>query len=339
MAEYGFGPPPGGLLKGYDPYAVPSAEKPTGAAPSTAVAGAKKYWSPTGGKKTIGNQVYTEYRDQYGNTKWDITALPTAEPTPEPTPGPEPTPEPTPGFPIERYEFPSAPGFPTATIPRHDWIAEAQRFAQLGEVQDIIRQLETGLGPIRTTLGELLALSPEAIEERYRAEIETPAMRYFGEETLPSVRRAFVGPGTFWSSMRAGAEQRAGSRLQEALMAQRGRMFGEARGQALTAAGLATQLEQQAFAGRAYPFETALKAAPLGVQQRAQDLQRELAQAQLGFQEWLAAEQMKQRERETWGYGEVGEAGTPAYYGIQAPTWPGYEPETQTQASLLGAAL
>lgn len=256
---------------------------------------------------------------------------PRAEPAPEPW---EPV----------RYDFP-APTYPapvpTVTAPApYDWAAEAQRLAQTQQIRDIIAQLETGLGPIRTTLQELLSLSPEAIEERYRAQIEVPATRYHEEQTLPHLRRGFVGPGTYWSSMRAGAEQRAGETLQEALMAQRAGMFGEARQTALGAAGRAMELEQQAFTGRTYPYAMAMQAAPHEVQQRAQALQAELASAQTAMQaraqelqRWATLEELRQRERETWGY-------APAAGGAYSSTWPVYPPaEAGATPSVLGAAL
>lgn len=249
---------------------------------------------------------------------WEITPTPESPPgdiinvppydwtSPSPTPTPEPEPWPRYEFPeitMPTYQYPtySPPPVPQtltqptigqtapapqlgAAPPQHDWMAEAEKLAQTAEIQDMIRQMEQGLIPIRSTLEQLLAISPEDIEKRYQAEIAAPAQRYYEEQTLPSLRRSFVGPGTFWSSMRAGAEQRSGARLGEALMGERSRMYGQARGEALGAAGQAMQLEQQAFAGRAYPYETALKAAPMGVQQRAQDLQHELSQAQITLQ-------------------------------------------------------
>lgn len=294
------------------------------------------------------------------NVKEPYTPLPPKpEPIPEPyTPLPPPPPPPEPE-PWPRYDIPeiTMPGvqYPSytpgimpqtltqgapqvATQPQIDWMAEAKRLAQTAEIQDIIRQMEEGLVPIRSTLEQLLAISPEDIEKRYQAEIETPATRYYEEQTLPSLRRSFVGPGTFWSSMRAGAEQRSGARLSEALMGERSRMYGTARQEALGAAGQAMQLEQQAFAGRAYPYETTLKAMPMQMQQRAQDLQQEIENARLSLTQRaqdlqryleesklgyigeterarleqqaamhqssinLQLEQLRQRERELWGY-------------------------------------
>jgi len=271
---------------------------------------------------------------------------PTLEPTPEPTPEPMPEPTPEPWIP-PRYDFPTGPtgSIYSAPIPRvqapapYDWAAEARRLAQTQQIRDIIGQLETGLGPIRTTLQELLSLSPEAIEERYRAQIEVPATRYFEEQTLPHLRRGFVGPGTYWSSMRAGAEQRAGETFQEALMSQRAGMFESQRQTALGAAGRAMELEQQAFTGRTYPYAMAMQAAPHEVQQRAQSLEAELANAQAAMQaraqelqRWAALEQLKQRERENWGYLSPAEGGT------YSPSWP-VQPPAETAGYTLGGAL
>lgn len=254
---------------------------------------------------------------------------------PAPTFGPSPTIPYTP-LNIPTGEIPGIPSIPR--LPAFDWLAEAERLGKIEQVRGTIAKLQEGLGPIRSSLQSMLALSPEALESRYQAEIQTPAMRYFSEQTLPSLKRSFVGPGTYWSSMRAGAEQRAGERLSEALMGQRSRMIGEAQNRALSASNLAMQLEEQAFGGGMYPWETALKAAPMQVQARGQDLQRELAEAQniltgrgqdynrlltmqgqdlqralaeaqLGMQTrgqdlnyWATLENMRQRERELWGY-------------------------------------
>ncbi len=256
------------------------------------------------------------------------------------------------GEPFDPWNFPDiTQPFPYQDIPRHDWMAEAERLRQNEYIQGIMGQLERGLGPIRSTLAELMNMSPEALQERYQATIETPALRYYQEQTLPSLRRGFVGPGTFWSSMRAGAEQRSGERLNEALMGQRMKMVEEARGKALTASQLGMQLEQQAFGGGMYPWETALKAAPFGVQQRGQDLQMQLAD----LQRRATLEQMRQRERELWGYGESypGVGSTPpqeSYWGHLSGTGTvspsgtpiGYDPLKPQQTeptNILGAAL
>lgn len=317
--------PGGGAAE--DPYWVPG--QPTGGTTY-----------PAGAQPAPLTEAERARRIAIGGTEWmGLTSdWPTAavEPTPESAPyyspastDPTAAVEPTPWDPV-RYQFPTGPSGPiyAAPIPTvqapapYDWAAEARRLAQTAQIQDIIGQLETGLGPIRTTLQELLSLSPEAIEERYQAQIEAPATRYFEEQTLPHLRRGFVGPGTYWSSMRAGAEQRAGETLREALMAQRAGMFGEQRQVALGAAQRAMELEEQAFTGRTYPYAMAMQAAPHEVQQRAQTLEAELASAQTAMQaraqelqRWATLEELKQRERETWGY-------APTAGGAYSPTWP-----------------
>jgi uncharacterized membrane protein YgcG len=62
---------------------------------------------------------------------------------------------------------------------------------------------------------------PPLWEEYYKSAIETPMRRQYAEETTPGIREAFVGPGTYWSSMRAEAEQKGAEEFARQLAGQR----------------------------------------------------------------------------------------------------------------------
>jgi len=98
-------------------------------------------------------------------------------------------------------------------------------------------------GTRRATLANLMDLSPEKVEEYYQTVVRQPALKVFEEETLPAIRRSYIGPGTFWSSMRAEAERKSRENLEKALEATRLQEYERRRQLALSALPLALQEE------------------------------------------------------------------------------------------------
>jgi len=95
----------------------------------------------------------------------------------------------------------------------------------------------------RATLANLMDLSPERMQEYYQTVIREPALKVFQEETLPAIRRSYIGPGTFWSSMRAEAERKSRENLEKALEATRLQEYERRRQLALSTLPLALQEE------------------------------------------------------------------------------------------------
>jgi len=144
---------------------------------------------------------------------------------------------------------PGAPGAP-AVAPVTD-VADMSPYFEAGEMLtapmseyeqqalDMLQQLATSLGgmpsPWETPMGQDVGtaltslLSGEFPEEYFRTSIEAPAQKRLEEVTLPGVREAYVGPGTFWGGERAEAERRAGTDVDMMLAAVRGDLGYKAR--------------------------------------------------------------------------------------------------------------
>ena len=110
-------------------------------------------------------------------------------------------------------------------------------------LSDLAGQLGGMVSPHETPMGQNVGtaltslLSGEFPEEYFKTSIEAPAQKRHEEVTLPGVREAFVGPGTFWGGERATAEAKAGTDLDATLAAIRGDLGYRARQQALQALG------------------------------------------------------------------------------------------------------
>jgi hypothetical protein len=106
-------------------------------------------------------------------------------------------------------------------------------------LSDLAGKLGGMTSPWETAMGEQVStaltslLSGEFPEEYFRTAIEAPAQKRLEEVTLPGVREAYVGPGTFWGGERAEAERRAGTDVDMMLAAVRGDLGYQARQMAL----------------------------------------------------------------------------------------------------------
>lgn len=156
-----------------------------------------------------------------------------------------------------------------------------------------------GAGQRAGTLGRMMAVSPE--EERAAIQrMSAPAMRQFREEILPSIRGGAAATGTTWSTMRAGAEAKAGAGLAESLagMGEQYRMA--RRGQAMQAAGLSAQealggagLGMQRYGMEMQPYMQAQQMAGAGALQTQQlGVQAGLERQRMGLQAGLQAQQL-----------------------------------------------
>ncbi len=154
------------------------------------------------------------------------------------TPTPAVTPVTPTGAPTTTYPgYGTAPYFEAGemlTAPISTYETEA-----LQMLSDLAGQLGGMVSPWETAMGEQVStaltslLSGEFPEEYFRTAIEAPAQKRLEEVTLPGVREAYVGPGTFWGGERAEAERRAGTDVDMMLAAVRGDLGYRARQQAL----------------------------------------------------------------------------------------------------------
>ena len=62
---------------------------------------------------------------------------------------------------------------------------------------------------------------PPLWQEYFKSAIETPMRTQYQEETAPGISESFVGPGTYWSSMRAGGEQKGAEEFARSLASTR----------------------------------------------------------------------------------------------------------------------
>lgn len=139
-------------------------------------------------------------------------------------------------FPIteEAKPFIETGGMLTAGMSEYEKQALQMLSTFAGELGGMVSPWESPMGQqVGTALTSLL--SGEFPEEYFRTSIEAPAQKRLEEVTLPGVREAFVGPGTFWGGERAGAERRAGTDLDAVLAAIRGDLGYKAQQTALAA--------------------------------------------------------------------------------------------------------
>jgi len=80
------------------------------------------------------------------------------------------------------------------------------------------------------------ALQGQFPEEYFSTAIASPLRRAFEQETLPGIKEAFVGPGTYWGTARAGEEVKGRTRLEEDIAARRAELAYQTQLQALQAA-------------------------------------------------------------------------------------------------------
>jgi len=64
-------------------------------------------------------------------------------------------------------------------------------------------------------------IDPAATEAFFQQSILAPALKSYKEDFQPLMREAYVGPGTYWSGMRAGAERKSLSDLQATMEGKR----------------------------------------------------------------------------------------------------------------------
>jgi len=89
-------------------------------------------------------------------------------------------------------------------------------------------------GDLSTSL--VSALQGQFPEEYFSTAIAGPLRRAFEQETLPGIGEAFVGPGTYWGTARAGAEVRGREKMEEDVAARRAELAYQTQQQALAAA-------------------------------------------------------------------------------------------------------
>ena len=89
-------------------------------------------------------------------------------------------------------------------------------------------------GDLSTSL--VSALQGQFPEEYFGTAIAGPLRRAFERETLPGIGEAFVGPGTYWGTARAGAEVGGRERMEEDITARRAELTYATQQQALQAA-------------------------------------------------------------------------------------------------------
>ena len=82
----------------------------------------------------------------------------------------------------------------------------------------------------------LAALGGQFPEEYFSTAIADPMRRTFEQETLPGIKEAFVGPGTYWGTARAGAEVKGRERMEEDVAGKRAELAYQTQLQALQAA-------------------------------------------------------------------------------------------------------
>ena len=80
------------------------------------------------------------------------------------------------------------------------------------------------------------ALQGQFPEEYFSTAIAGPLRRAFEQETLPGIKEAFVGPGTYWGTARAGEEVKGRTRVEEDITARRAELAYQTQLQSLQAA-------------------------------------------------------------------------------------------------------
>lgn len=114
-----------------------------------------------------------------------------------------------------------------------EWVAPATEYetAGLGRLGEYMQSglpetTQFGLGQYKNALA---GMSPEQTIDWYNTYIAPEERRIFNQQTLPGIKEAYVGPGTFWGTPRAEAESTAGqafgtgqmSRIGSAIMSER----------------------------------------------------------------------------------------------------------------------
>lgn len=121
------------------------------------------------------------------------------------------------------------------------------------------------------------ALSGQFPEEYYQNAIYNPTLKQYQEDVLPTIQEAFAGPGTFWGSERAIAEQKAGQNLEDYLTQRRAELAQWAKTRQDTGVGTSMayqSLINQEPLGRLGANETlmAMGAIPRSIEQHALDI-------------------------------------------------------------------
>jgi len=89
-------------------------------------------------------------------------------------------------------------------------------------------------GDLSTAL--LNALQGKFPEEYFSSAIADPMRKTFTQETLPGIKEAFVGPGTYWGTARAGAEVKGRENMEGDIAGKRAELAYQTQLQALQAA-------------------------------------------------------------------------------------------------------
>lgn len=82
----------------------------------------------------------------------------------------------------------------------------------------------------------LAALEGKFPEEYFTSAIADPMRKTFAQETLPGIKEAFVGPGTYWGTARAGAEVKGKETVEGDIAGKRAELAYQTQLQALQAA-------------------------------------------------------------------------------------------------------
>jgi len=113
-------------------------------------------------------------------------------------------------------------------------------------LEEIVASIPLYGGELGGKMGSAMqrALSGKFPEGYFRASIAGPAREQFREETAPSIREEFAGPGTFWGTARAGAVTREQGKMESNLAAIRGELGNQAQERSLQAAAVSINARQ-----------------------------------------------------------------------------------------------
>lgn len=120
--------------------------------------------------------------------------------------------------------------------------------------------------------------------DRYLGAQRTAATRTFEEETMPGIREAYRGPGTYWGGVRAKAEERARTGFEVEMAAREGeaRLWARQYGISLEEAA---KNRQMGAAGAAFSaYQQAIQGTIMGQDIQRQDKER---QYQIDYQQWM----------------------------------------------------
>lgn len=128
--------------------------------------------------------------------------------------------------------------FPAQATKKKPGIAGALETFPIGDELTGFESMIPGQSAVSGDLSTSLvnALQGQFPEEYFSTAIAGPLRRAFEQETLPGIGEAFVGPGTYWGTARAGAEVSGREKMEEDVAAKRAELAYQTQQQALQAA-------------------------------------------------------------------------------------------------------